>query len=120
MAQNYERTMKQGDTGEPVRVHVVNDSNGQEPDWSSASVTFKLLSIDPDTGALTEVINAPASVELPTDTSGTLVYVWQPGDTDALLGRYMATFRVDDPTLGIEHYPREGYIWITIEQDGAT
>ncbi len=116
MSQNFERTMKVGDTGEPVRSTVRQDSDGKAPDWSNAVVTFFMLSIDLATGLLTAKINGVAAgVESPSASSGTLRYDWQTGDSDTA-GRFMAFYQVVDPVLGQEVYPRDGFIWITIEE----
>jgi len=32
----------------------------------------------------------------------------------------MGTFKIIFSSGVIEHYPREGYIWVTVEQEGAT
>ena len=117
MAQNYESTLKIGDTGPPVRVKVKQNSDGKAPDWTLATVRFYMQAIDSalgGTGAVTEVINAVASVEVPVASSGILVYDWQPGDTD-VSGRYKAFFTVTDQGGDVETYPEEGYIWITLE-----
>ena len=120
MAQNYECTLKQGDTGPPVRAHILNDNDRTEPDLTGATVTFKLLEIDAETGELVELFDNSAVVESPTASSGIIRYDWGSGDTDDIEGRFMALFHIvfDDGT--IEHYPNQGYIWVTIEQDGAT
>ncbi len=115
MAENYEMTMTRGDTGEPVRACIVQDSDGKAPDWTGATVTFKLYEIDEDTGEMNTLFESAASVELPTDSSGTLRYAWNAGDTDRDPGRYPAKFKVVQAGAPTEHYPRDGYMWITIE-----
>ncbi len=117
MGQNYTATMKQGDLGPSIRAHIVNDSDRQSPDLTGAVVTFKLLSVDPDTGELVEVFEKAAAVELPTTTGGIVRYDWEAGDTDAT-GLYRALFKVVLPGGNPEHYPDHGYMWITIESAG--
>lgn len=119
MAQNYECTLKQGDTGPPVRAHILNSNDRSEPDLTGATVTFKLLQIDPDSGELIEIFDKAAVVETPADTSGIVRYDWGTGDT-LIAGRFMALFHIVFQGGEIEHYPNEGYIWVTIEQDGPT
>ena len=120
MAENYECTLKQGDTGPPVRAHILNTNDRTEPDLTNASVTFKLLQIDAESGELIELFDNTAVVEAPTATSGTIRYDWGSTDTVGLAGRFMALFHIVFDGGVIEHYPNEGYIWVTIEQDGAT
>lgn len=116
MSKNFERTLKKGDTGPPVRSQVRQKSDGKAPDWDLASVRFVMLQVDSD-GGLTELVNAVAAVEAPAATSGTLLYDWAPGDTD-VVGRFMAFFEVTDQAGVVESYPEEGYIWINIEIRG--
>ena len=120
MSQNYECTLKQGDTGPPVRAKILNDNDRQPPDLTGAVVTFKLLQINAETGAVVELFSKPAVVEAPTISSGTIRYDWGAGDTVGLAGRFMALFHIVFADSTIEHYPNEGYIWVTIEQDGAS
>lgn len=120
MAKNYEIHLKRGDLGPPVFARVKNKSDGKPQDWSGATARFHMLSIDSalgGTGAVVEVINAVAVIEVPTASSGGLIYNWQPGDTD-VIGRFMAFFTVDDGGVP-ESFPVEGYIWITIEETGS-
>lgn len=116
--QNYEHTFKYGDTGEPVVAVVKQDSDGNAPDWSSADVRFILYEIDADSGEMTIGFNKPAGVQVPADTSGTLVYNPE-GDDFERVGRFPALFKVTKGTL-IEHYPRQGFMWLTIEQIPVT
>lgn len=118
MAENYTITMKQGDLGPAVRVHIVNDSDRQSPDYSAAVVTFKLLSVDATTGELVEVFESAAVVENPTTTGGILRYDWASGDTDTT-GLFRGLFKVVDGAVP-EHFPDQGYIWITIESAGPS
>ncbi len=119
MARNYELAMKQNDTGPPVRARIVNDSDQKPPDLTGATVTFKLMRIDPDSGDLIVIFDKPAVVEIPAATSGTVRYDWDPGDIPDT-GRFMGLFHILYADGTIEHYPEEGYIWATIEQDGST
>lgn len=114
MSENYEQTLKYGDTGEPVRAEVVQDSDGNAPDWSAATVLFILYNIDPDTGVFSEIFSKAGSVELPTATSGALLYNWVAGDTDRV-GRFPGRFKVTDGAL-VESYPRKGFMWFNIEE----
>ncbi len=120
MAQNYECTLKQGDTGPPVRAHILNDNDRTEPDLTDAVVTFKLLQIDAETGELIELFDNSAVVESPVATSGTIRYDWGTGDTTGISGRFMSLFKIVFEDGTIEHYPDPGYIWVTIELSGAT
>ena len=117
MSQNHTATLKQGDLGPPIRAHIVNDSDRGSPDFTAAVGTFKLLSIDPDTGELTEVFEKPAVFENPTTTGGIIRYDWEAGDT-AATGLYRGLFKVVFAGGTPEHYPDQGYIWITIESAG--
>ena len=120
MAQNYEVTMKLGDAGEPVRSHVVNDSNRQAPAWGAASARFVVLSVDEDTGIMSEVLNAAAVIEAPQSSSGVLRYDWGASDTTTLgLGRFRCLFKVTGGPASPESFPDEGYIWLTIEPGAA-
>lgn len=115
MAQNYECTLKQGDTGPPVRAHIQNTNDQTEPDLTGAVVTFKLLEIDLDTGVLTELFDNAAVVEAPVATSGTIRYDWGSTDTVGISGRFMALFEITFADTTVENYPNEGYIWVTVE-----
>ncbi len=117
MAENYEKTYKTGDTGEPVRTCVMQDSNGAAPDWSSAIVRFLMYSIDYATGELTEVLDELAGVEAPAASSGTLRYDWKAGEL-VTKGRFPAIFKVTDGDL-VERYPRKGYMWLNVEDGFA-
>lgn len=115
MSENYEMYLKYGDTGEPVRAVVVQDSDGQSPDWTGATVLFIMYEIDFETGAMAEVINKAAGIELPVASSGALRYDWQVGNTDRV-GRFPARFKVTDAGGVIESYPDKGFMWINIEE----
>jgi len=117
MAQNYKATLKQGDLGPPIRAHIVNDSDQKAEDNTGATGTFKLLSVDADTGELTEVFEKPAVFENPTTTGGIIRYDWAAGDTD-VVGLYRGLFKIVYADGTPEHYPDQGYIWITIESAG--
>lgn len=120
MAENYEKTLKYGDTGEPIRSCVTQRSNGKAPDWNLAAVQFIMFEIDEDTGGMSPVVDAAGGVELPSATSGTLRYDWAAGDTDRI-GRFPAIFRVTPDGGGpVERYPRQGYMWINIEESEAS
>jgi hypothetical protein len=112
---NFEQTLKYGDTGEPVRAVVRQDSNGEAPDWTGATVRFILYNIDPDTGEFTEIFDKAGDVELPTASSGALRYDWETGDTDRV-GRFPGRFKVTDAGGVVESYPREGFMWFNIEE----
>ncbi len=115
--ENFEQTLKRGDTGAPVRAVVVNDSDGQAPDWTGATVLFIMYEIEFETGVMSEVINAAAGIELPLTTSGALRYDWDggAGDTDRI-GRFPSRFKVTDAAGVIESYPDQGFMWINIEE----
>jgi hypothetical protein len=119
MAEDYSRTYKYGDTGEPLRVRVKQDSNQKAPDWTGYAVQMIMFEIVEDTGVLLPVVDAAAGVELPAASSGVLVYAWAAGDTDRV-GRFPALFRVTKAGEPTERYPRKGYIWINIEASEAT
>jgi hypothetical protein len=112
---NFEHTYKRNDTGPPVRTVVRQDSNGEAPDWSGATVRYILYNIDPDTGEFTEIFDKAGDVELPTASSGALRYDWVTGDLDRV-GRFPSRFKVTDAGGVIESYPDEGFIWINVEE----
>lgn len=116
--QNYEHTFKYGDTGEPIVAVVRQDSDGNPPDWSGAAVRFVLYEINVDSGEMTVGFDKAAGVQAPAESSGTLVYNPESGDFERV-GRFPALFKVTKGTL-IEHYPRDGFMWLTIEQIPVT
>lgn len=119
MARNHEITLKQGDLGPPVRARITNTSDQTHPDFTAATITFKVLDVDDSTGELVEVFESPAVVENPASSSGVLRYDWSAGDTDTK-GRFRGLFKVVSTSGVPEHYPEHGYIWITVEDAGPT
>ena len=119
MPRVFRCTLKQGDLGPSVRIHVTNDSDGNAPSFVGATITFKLLSVDATTGELVEVFEKAALVELPSATSGVLRYDWALGDTD-VLGLFRGLFKVVFDGGVPEHYPTHGYIWIDVESAGPS
>ena len=112
---NHIRHMKKHDTGEPVRVAIVNKSNDTAQDLTGATVLFLMYKVDDDTGLNTQVISSAATIESP-ETDGYITYEWQTGDTDEV-GNFLALFEVTYASGVIESYPRHGYIEIRIEDD---
>ncbi len=110
MADNYQRTLKQHDTGEPVLIQICSEATGKPLDVTGATGSFLMYAVDG-----TELVNAPLLVQLPT-TAGIIRYDWQAGDTD-LIGRHRALFELTFAGATLrESYPREGYMWFTIEE----
>lgn len=112
--QNYEHTFKYGDTGEPIVAVVKQDSDGNPPDWTGATVRFILYEINADSGVMTIGFNKAGGVQVPVDSSGTLIYNPETDDLKRV-GRFPALFKVTKGSL-IEHYPRDGFMWLTIEE----
>ena len=94
-----------------------NDTDKLAPDMAGATVTFKLLQLDPATGEYVEVFEKAAVIETPAATSGTVRYDWVAGDTD-VIGQFQGLFKVVFASGVPEHYPTEGYIWIAVESAG--
>lgn len=116
--QNYEHTFKYGDTGEPIKAVITEDDGGSAPDWTGATVRFLLYEIDSESGEMTIAVNKAGGVETPAATSGTLVYNPEAGDFERV-GRFPALFKVTKGAL-VEHYPRDGFMWLTVEEIPAS
>lgn len=114
MTDSYLKPMKRHDTGEPIRVQITSQANGEPVDLTGVSGSFHMYQVNDD-GSMTELVNAPASVESPT-TEGIVRYDWQVGDT-TVVGLHLAEFELIFQGSRKESYPREGYIDVSIEPD---
>jgi hypothetical protein len=114
MTETYHKPMKRHDTGEPVRLRVISETDGQPVPLTGVNASFHMYKVEND-GSTTELVNAAASIEYPS-TAGIVRYDWQVGDTTEI-GLHLAEFELVFPTGEKEHYPREGYIEIAIELD---
>lgn len=113
---DYLKKLKRHDTGEPVRIQVINKSNSQPQDLDNVTAKFIMYQINDD-GTKTELVNSAATVETPT-TDGYVRYDWSDGDTDEV-GTHVAEFELifTADNNRKETYPRTGYIYVEIEED---
>lgn len=108
----YTKTMKAGDTGEPLQIAIVDNIGRTPVDLTDASVIFTMLEINDD-GTTTALVDAAATIESP-ETAGLITYNWEAGDT-TVAGAHQAYFVVTYDSGIVETYPRKGFLEINIE-----
>lgn len=109
----YTKTLKVGDTGEPVEAHISNKSGRTSVDLTGAIAKFLMYQINDDSTS-TLLVDAVATPDAD-PTTGKLSYNWIAGDTD-VPGAHQAYFVVTYSGGVIETYPRNTFIEIRIEE----
>lgn len=117
MTDTYRKHYKRYDTGEPLRVKIISETNGQPVDLAGVNGTFHMYQVNDD-GTLTELVNGPALLEDPA-TSGVVRYDWQTNDLD-VIGLHLAEFNLVFPGPRVERYPRVGYIEVLVDLNLGT
>ncbi len=113
MAWTPDFTSKKNDTKPDIEITVV-DADGTIPDWTSATITFKMQErLDKSAALKTDRAGAAVS---PIDTSGKLKYTRVAGDVDTE-GEFHGEFQVLFSGGAIQTYPNEDYIKILITDE---
>jgi len=111
-AENIVKTLKQYDTGEAIRVRLINTTNGQPVDLDGATITFKMYLIDDEDNSKGLVVDSAATIE--DADEGLFSYVWLSGDTDTV-GNHLALFNVVFSDESQKKFPKDGYLEFRIQ-----
>ena len=111
-AENIVKTLKQYDTGDAIRVQLINTSNGNAVDIAGATITFKMYLIHDDDNTKEEVVSAAATIE--STSEGKFAYIWTDGDTDTV-GTHLALFNIVFSDASQKKFPKDGYIEFRIQ-----
>lgn len=108
----HDFAIKKGDTRPSLEVQCL-DKLTREPKPFDAvdKVRFHMERVDGNT-----VVDDTATVV--SEDEARVAYTWNDGDTDET-GRYNAEFEVHYANGGIETFPNDGYISVTIGEDVA-
>lgn len=106
------RSMRTGDTGEPLTIRVKNKSDRKIADLTGASATLLVYLVNDDSTETVKVNNAACVVD---SDAGEVTYEWQTGDID-VPGEYNVVFTVTYSGGVVESYPRGGNIRLLVSE----
>lgn len=109
---DFDYTLKTGDFGFPIETHLTNAATGEIPDFTSATLRFKMRPV-PESDSPAPALDRAA--EVVDEETGLCQYVWQEGDTDDP-GIYRVEWKLISPG-GEQTYPSDGFNVIQIKGD---